>query len=322
MPEFNFQKKLKELKKMASEEHMHVYEDLSKIEHKLYGGESGTTAWEKVTLARHPERPTALDYIDRVFDNFIEMHGDRQGGDDAALIGGIGFFEGIPVTVLAQQKGRNLKDNLKRNYGMAQPGGYRKALRLAHEAETFGRPIITFIDTPGAYPGITAEEKGIGEAIARNLKEFSRLRVPIIVIVIGEGGSGGALGIGVGDRVFMLENSVYSVISPEGCASILLRDSSKANLAAELMKMTARDLLGLGAIHGIISEGEGGAHKDVENTARYIQEALAQQLPILINKKVPQLLKERSQRLLSMGPYYEEQEERQHFFSRIFGRGS
>ncbi|MCF7948965.1 MAG: acetyl-CoA carboxylase carboxyl transferase subunit alpha, partial [Spirochaetia bacterium] len=235
MPEFNFQKKLKELKKMASEEHMHVYEDLSKIEHKLYGGQSGTTAWEKVTLARHPERPTALDYIDRVFDNFLEMHGDRQGGDDAALIGGIGFFEGIPVTVLAQQKGRNLKDNLKRNYGMAQPGGYRKALRLAHEAEAFGRPIITFIDTPGAYPGITAEERGIGEAIARNLKEFSRLQVPIIVIVIGEGGSGGALGVGVGDRVYMLENSVYSVISPEGCASILLRDSSKAKLAAELM---------------------------------------------------------------------------------------
>lgn len=320
MPEFSFQKKLKELKKMASEEHMHVYEDLSKIEHKLYGGESGTTAWEKVTLARHPERPTALDYIDRVFDNFLEMHGDRQGGDDAALIGGIGFFEGIPVTVLAQQKGRNLKDNLKRNYGMAQPGGYRKALRLAHEAEAFGRPIITFIDTPGAYPGITAEEKGIGEAIARNLKEFSRLQVPIIVIVIGEGGSGGALGIGVGDRVFMLENSVYSVISPEGCASILLRDSSKAKLAAELMRMTSRDLLELGVIHGIISEGEGGAHKDAENTARHMQEVLAQQLPILINKKAPQLLKERSHRLLSLGPYYEDQQERGSLISRVFGK--
>ncbi|MDZ7794005.1 MAG: acetyl-CoA carboxylase carboxyltransferase subunit alpha [Spirochaetia bacterium] len=320
MPEFNFQKKLKELKKMASEEHMHVYEDLSKIEHKLYGGESGTSAWDKVTLARHPERPTALDYIDRVFDNFLEMHGDRQGGDDAALIGGIGFFEGIPVTVLAQQKGRNLKDNLKRNYGMAQPGGYRKALRLAHEAEAFGRPIITFIDTPGAYPGITAEEKGIGEAIARNLKEFSRLQVPIIVIVIGEGGSGGALGIGVGDRVFMLENSVYSVISPEGCASILLRDSSKAKLAAELMRMTSRDLLELGVIHGIISEGEGGAHKDAENTARYMQEVLAQQLPILINKKASQLLKERSHRLLSLGPYYEDQQERGSLISRVFGK--
>ena len=294
MAEMNFHKKLKELKKLASEEHMQVYEDLSKIEHKLYGGESETTAWEKVTLARHPERPTALDYIDRVFDNFFELHGDRQGGDDAALIGGIGFFEGIPVTILAQQKGRNLKDNLSRNYGMAQPEGYRKALRLGHEAEIFGRPIITFIDTPGAYPGISAEEKGIGEAIARNLKEFSRLQVPIISIVIGEGGSGGALGIGVGDRVYMLENSVYSVISPEGCASILLRDATKAKLAAELMRMTSMDLLELGVINAVISEGEGGAHKDPENTARHIQEALAQQLPILISKKVPQLLKERS----------------------------
>src|SRR6056297_1044376 len=320
MPEFNFQKKLKELKKMASEEHMHVYEDLSKIEHKLYGGESGTTAWDKVTLARHPERPTALDYIDRVFDNFIEMHGDRQGGDDAALIGGIGFFEGIPVTILAQQKGRNLKDNLTRNYGMAQAEGYRKALRLAHEAEIFGRPIITFIDTPGAYPGISSEERGIGEAIARNLKEFSRLQVPVIAIVIGEGGSGGALGIGVGDRIFMLENSVYSVISPEGCASILLRDASKAKLAAELMRLTSRDLLELGVIHGIISEGEGGAHKDSASTARYIQEVLAQQLPILINKKAPQLLRERSHRLLSLGPYYEDQQERGSLLSRLFGK--
>ena len=320
MPELNFHKKLKELKKLASEEHMQVYEDLSKIEHKLFGGEGQTTAWEKVTLARHPERPTALGYIDAVFDNFFELHGDRQGGDDSALIGGVGFFEGIPVTVLAQQKGRNLKENLSRNYGMAQPEGYRKALRLAHEAETFGRPVITFIDTPGAYPGIASEEKGIGEAIARNLKEFSRLQVPIISIVIGEGGSGGALGIGVGDRVFMLENSVYSVISPEGCASILLRDASKAKLAAELMRMTSRDLLELGVIHGIISEGAGGAHKDPASTARYIQEALAQHLPTLINKKTSQLLKERSQRLLSLGPFYEEQEERQGFLSKLFGK--
>ena len=320
MPELNFHKKLKELKKLASEEHMQVYEDLSKIEHKLFGGESETTAWEKVTLARHPERPTALDYIDAVFDNFFELHGDRQGGDDAALIGGIGFFEGIPVTILAQQKGRNLKDNLTRNYGMAQPEGYRKALRLAHEAEIFGRPVITFIDTPGAYPGLSSEEKGIGEAIARNLRDFSRLQVPVIAIVIGEGGSGGALGIGVADRVFMLENSVYSVISPEGCASILLRDASKAKLAAELMRMTSRDLLELGVIHGIISEGEGGAHKDSASTARYIQEVLAQHLPILISKKTSQMLKERSQRLLALGPFYEDQEERRGFFTRLFGK--
>ncbi len=319
MPELNFHKKLKELKKLASEEHMQVYEDLSKIEHKLFGGESETTAWEKVTLARHPERPTAMDYIDAIFDNFFELHGDRHGGDDAALIGGIGFFEGIPVTILAQQKGRNLKDNLTRNYGMAQPEGYRKALRLAHEAVIFSRPVITFIDTPGAYPGLSSEERGIGEAIARNLRDFSRLQVPVIAIVIGEGGSGGALGIGVADRVFMLENSVYSVISPEGCASILLRDASKAKLAAELMRLTSRDLLELGVIHGIISEGEGGAHKDSASTARYIQEVLAQHLPILISKKTSQMLKERSQRLLSLGPFYEEQEERQGLLSRIFG---
>jgi acetyl-CoA carboxylase carboxyl transferase subunit alpha len=296
-----FEKKLKELKRLAAEEHMGVFEELSRIETRYLGtGESGD-AWARVELARNASRPTASNYIEMIFSDFIELKGDRYAGDDPALIGGIGFFDGRPVTVIGHQKGRNLKENLIRNYGMANPEGYRKALRLAREAETFGRPVITFIDTPGAYPGITAEERGIGEAIAKNLKEFSRLKVPVICIIIGEGGSGGALGIGVGDEVYMLENSVYSVITPEGCASILLRDASKAKIAAELMRMTAPDLLGFGIIDGIIPEGPGGAHESPEATAANIKGMLSERLEALTRKSTAKLLADRSQRLLAMG---------------------
>lgn len=328
----NFEKKLQELKRLAAEEHMGVFEELSRLETRYLGtGQSGD-AWARVEMARNAERPTSLDYINMLFSDFIELKGDRYAGDDPAMIGGIAFYEGRPVTVIGHQKGRNLKENLYRNYGMANPEGYRKALRLAREAEKFNRPVITFIDTPGAYCGLSAEERGIGEAIARNLKELSRLKVPIICIVIGEGGSGGALGIGVGDEVYMLENSVYSVITPEGCASILLRDASKAKLAAELMKMTAEDLLELGVINGIIKEGPGGAHESPELTAANIHTILTERLEVLSKKSIGKLIAERSERLLSMGRLVDTTgtagdvggsfRKKGGFFSRLFGTKS
>ena len=216
------------------------------------------TAWEKVQLARAPERPKALDYIQAIFDEFMEFHGDRNFGDDQAIVGGIARLQGVPVTVIGEQKGRNVKENMERNFGMPNPEGYRKALRLMKQAEKFGRPIITFIDTPGAYPGMGAEERGQGEAIARNIMEMSALTVPIICVIIGEGSSGGALAIGVGDRVVMLENAVYSILSPEGFASILYKDSTRAKEAAENMKITAKELKKLGIIDEIIKEPKEG----------------------------------------------------------------
>jgi acetyl-CoA carboxylase carboxyl transferase subunit alpha len=328
----SFERKLKELKRLAADEHMGVFEELSRIETRYLGtGESGD-AWAKVELARNANRPTSLDYIRMLFTDFIELKGDRYAGDDPAMIGGIAFYEGRPITVVGHQKGRNLKENLYRNYGMANPEGYRKALRLTKEAEKFGRPVIMFIDTPGAYPGLSSEERGIGEAIARNLKELSRIEVPIICIVIGEGGSGGALGIGIGDEVYMLENSIYSVITPEGCASILLRDASKAKAAAELMRMTAPDLLDLKVIDGIIEEGPGGAHESPEATASQIHSLLSERLEQLQKKSVTRLLADRSQRILALGKLEEEegtrqeevvrtlQKERFGLFSRLFRR--
>lgn len=216
------------------------------------------TAWEKVTLARDIERPKALDYIKEIFTNFIELHGDRNFGDDKSIIGGIALINGMPVTVIGEQKGKNIKENMERNFGMPNPEGYRKALRLMKQAEKFNRPIITFVDTPGAYPGIGAEERGQGEAIAKNILEMSRIKVPIICIVIGEGSSGGALAIAVGDKVVMLENAVYSILSPEGFASILYKDASKAQEAAQNMKITAEDLMNLGIIDKIIYEPDDG----------------------------------------------------------------
>lgn len=215
------------------------------------------TAWDRVILARKTDRPKALDYINSIFEDFIELHGDRNFADDKAIVGGIATFEGRPVTVIGEQKGKKAKENLERNFGMPNPEGYRKALRLMKQAEKFNRPIITFIDTPGAYPGMGAEERGQGEAIARNMYEMSKLRVPIICIVIGEGSSGGALAIAVGDKIVMLENAIYSILSPEGFASILYKDASKAKEAAEDMKATAEDLKKFGIIDKIIKEPEG-----------------------------------------------------------------
>lgn len=234
--------------------------------------------WEKVSIARMAERPTSEDYIRLIFDDFIELHGDRLYSDDKAIIGGIGSLEGIPVTVIGQQKGRSTKENIDRNFGMPHPEGYRKALRLMKQAEKFGRPIICFVDTPGAYCGLGAEERGQGEAIARNLFEMARLKVPIISVVIGEGGSGGALALAVSDRVWMLENSIYSILSPEGFASILWKDSKRAKEAAEVMKITADDLLELGIIEKIIEEPNGGAHNSSDEISGELKKNFIKEL--------------------------------------------
>jgi acetyl-CoA carboxylase carboxyl transferase subunit alpha len=238
------------------------------------------TAWDRVLLARHQHRPTAMDYIEYLFDDFVELHGDHLYHDDASIIGGIAFFNDRAVTVIAQQKGRNLDDNLKRNFAMPHPEGYRKSLRLMKQAEKFNRPIITIIDTPGAYPGIGAEERGQGEAIARNLLEMSALTVPVVAIVIGEGGSGGALALGVANKVLMLENAIYSILSPEGYASILWKDSTLASDAAEVMKLTSYDLEEFGIIDVIIKEPIGGAHfnptRTFERTKQAIEEVLSE----------------------------------------------
>lgn len=261
--------------------------------------------WEKVELARHPDRPRALDYINLLVDDFVELHGDRYFGDDPAMVGGVGFLDGIPVTVLGNMKGRNLKETIARNGGMANPEGYRKALRLAKQAEKFHRPIITFIDTQGAYPGLGSEERGIGEAIAVNLREFSQLKTPIICIVIGEGGSGGALGIGVGDKIYMLENAIYSVISPEGCASILLRDSARAKDAAAMLKITAKDILGMKVVNGIIDEPKDGAQSCPALAAENIKKQIKADLEKLMKKTPSVLVKYRNKKIREMGAFTE-----------------
>ena len=261
---------------------------------------SKITAWDRVTLARELDRPKALDYINSLFEDFIEFHGDRNFGDDKSIVGGIATLEGKPVTVIGEQKGKNVRENMERNFGMPEPEGYRKALRLMKQAEKFKRPIITFIDTPGAYPGMGAEERGQGEAIARNLMEMSRIKVPIICIVIGEGSSGGALAIGVGDKVVMLENAVYSILSPEGFASILYKDSSKAKEAAENMKLTANDLKKLGIIDKIIKEPENGAQNDFETVVKDIKKYLVQNIKKLEELTEKELIEQRYEKFRNM----------------------
>ena len=259
------------------------------------------TAWDRVMLARKSERPKAQEYINEIFDDFIELHGDRNFGDDKAIIGGIATLDGMPVTVIGEKKGRNAKENIERNFGMPNPEGYRKALRLMKQAEKFNRPVITFIDTPGAYPGMGAEERGQGEAIARSIMEMSSLKVPIICIVIGEGSSGGALAIGVGDKVVMLENAIYSILSPEGFASILYKDSSKAKEAAENMKLTAKDLKELNIIDDIIKEPEGGAQEDFEKVAKDVKKYLLKNIKKLKGMKKEELLKKRYEKIRNFG---------------------
>ena len=263
-------------------------------------------AWERVLLARHPKRPHSLDYIQRLFTGFEEIHGDRFFADDPAIVAGMALFEGQPLMIVAQQKGRDTRQKLHRNWGMPKPEGYRKALRVMKLADKFHRPIVTFLDTPGAYPGVDAEERGQAEAIAVNLREMSRLNTPVIAIVIGEGGSGGALGLGVANRVYMLENAVYSVISPESCAAIIYRDSGKAPQAAEALRLTAPDLERLGLIDGIIPEPPEGAHADMDAAAESLRYALAGALAELAGVDPAVLLEERYQKFRRMGSFFTE----------------
>ena len=259
--------------------------------------------WERIQLSRNMKRPTTLDYIHEIFDDFIELHGDRLYGDDPAIVGGIATFQGIPVTVIGNQKGKNTKENLHRRFGMSQPEGYRKALRLMQQADKFGRPIITFINTAGAFPGKEAEERGQSEAIARNLREMAMFRVPIICFVIGEGGSGGALALGVGNKLYMLENTFYSVISPEGAASILWKDASKAKQAANSLKVTAQDLYEFGIVDDIVKEPQEGAHADIALQSFYIQEVLAKSLSELLPLSAEELRTGRFQKFRKIGVF-------------------
>jgi acetyl-CoA carboxylase carboxyl transferase subunit alpha len=300
--------KIEELKKLAVASGIDVGEEISRIEEKAKAVSRTEATWKRVELARHPERPYSLDYIERIFDGFIELHGDRYYGDDAAIVGGIGFLEGRPVTIIANQKGRTLKENVRRNHGMANPEGYRKALRLAKQAEKFKRPIITFVDTSGAYPGLGAEERGIGEAIARNLRDFSQLRTPIVSVIIGEGGSGGALGICVGDKIYILENAVYSVISPEGCASILLHDATKAKDAAAMLRITSDDLLDFKVVNGVIPEPPGGAHTNPDAAAATIKEILLREMEDLCDRNLSTLVRYRNQKIRKVGHWNEGEE--------------
>ncbi len=264
-------------------------------------------AWKRTEMARHAQRPYLMDYVQHMFTDFSEIHGDRAFGDDAAMVCGMARFHGEAVLVVGTQKGRDTKQKIFRNFGMPNPEGYRKALRAMQMAEKFGRPIFSFIDTPGAYPGLGAEERGQGEAIAYNLREMSRLKVPILVTVTGEGGSGGALAIAVGDRIFMLENSVYSVISPEGCASIMWRDAGKRDLAAQAMRITAPELIGFGIIDAIVPEAEGGAHTDYARTAANLDEVLVGSLAELKKLSITELLDGRYEKFRKMAQFFKEE---------------
>jgi acetyl-CoA carboxylase carboxyl transferase subunit alpha len=287
-----------EMDPSQNKEREKLIKKLDKLKADLF---SNLTDWQRAQLARHPKRPYTLDYLERVCERFDELHGDRRFGDDAAIVAGMGWIEGNPVMVIGQQKGRDTKMKILRNFGMPKPEGYRKALRLMKLAEKFQRPILCLIDTPGAYPGVDAEERGQAEAIARNLLEMAKLQVPVVAVVLGEGGSGGALALGVADRVLMMENAIYSVISPEGCASILWKDASQAPKAAAALKLTAPHLLELGIIDGIIKEPLGGAHSDYDAAASALKEAVIEAFSELSELTAEQLVEERYQKFARMG---------------------
>lgn len=280
----------------------HLEDRLIKLEKDIY---ENMEPWDRVQVARHPERPTTLDYIRDIFQDFIEMHGDRAYGDDAAIVGGIASFNGTAITVIGHQRGKDTKENIRRNFGLPHPEGYRKSLRLMKQAEKFNRPIICFIDTKGAYPGKAAEERGQSEAIARNLFEMAGLKVPVISVVIGEGGSGGALALGVSNHIHMLENSTYSVISPEGAASILWKDSALAQKAAEAMKITAPDLKEMGIVDEIIPEAPGGAHRDPKQQSVYLSEALQRSINSLSKLSKEELVDNRYEKFRTIGEFTE-----------------
>jgi acetyl-CoA carboxylase carboxyl transferase subunit alpha len=280
-------------------------EKLEKVQKIITQKLDNKTAWERVSLARMVERPTALDYIEKIFGSFMEFHGDRYFSDDSAVVGGIALLNGEPITIIAHQKGRNTAEKIKRNFGSPHPEGYRKGLRLMKQAEKFNRPILCLVDTQGAFCGTGAEERGQGEAIARNLLEMSSLKTPIITIVIGEGGSGGALAFAVSDEVWMLENAVYSILSPEGFASILWKDASRAKEAAEIMKITAKDLKEYGIIDRVLKEPNGGAHKDVDKMSALIKKELIESFSMLKKQPLEELVEKRYNKFRAMGKYIE-----------------
>ena len=299
--------KIAEMKKFSEEKGINISGEIAKFEverdKKLKEIYENLTSWDKVFVSRHPERPYTLDYIENIATDFIELHGDRLFKDDPAIVGGFCKIDGKKVLIVGHQKGRTTEEKIYRNFGMANPEGYRKALRLFKMAERFSIPIVTFIDTPGAYPGLEAEEHGQGEAIARNLMEMSGLKVPIISFIIGEGGSGGALGLGVSDRIYMLENSVYSVISPEGCAAILYKDASRAEEAAENLKITAQSLYKLGVIDGIVEEPVGGAHRDHKCIALNLKNVILSSFSELEKISVEELVENRYNKFRKMGSF-------------------
>ena len=308
-PIVELEKQIDHLRRLAEEREIDVDEDIAPLQEKLEELRrevyANLTPIERVQVARHPKRPYTLDYFNSVFTDFIELRGDRQFRDDPAIVCGWARLDGDPVVVIGQQKGRDTKENLRRNFGMPHPEGYRKALRLMHQAERLHAPVIALIDTPGAYPGLGAEERGQAEAIARNLEEMATLETPIISVVIGEGGSGGALALGLADRVLMLENSVYSVISPEGCAAILWNDAGEKARAAEALKVTARDLLKLKVIDEIIDEPPGGAHRNPDATCKSLGKALKKHITALKKTKTEKLIKQRWQKFQAMGEFAE-----------------
>jgi acetyl-CoA carboxylase carboxyl transferase subunit alpha len=306
-PVLELENRIAELR--ASEDSVAARDEIAKLEERLARLQqrvySGLSAWQRTQIARHPKRPHTLDLVNLLLENWVELHGDRVFGDDKAIVGGLATFDGEAVVVIGHQKGRDTRENIARNFGMPHPEGYRKALRLMQLAAKFGKPIITLIDTPGAYPGLAAEERGQAEAIARNLREMAGLPTPVICVVTGEGGSGGALALGVGNRVLMLEYAIYSVISPEGCAAILWGEAAKASEAAELMRVTAPDLLKLGVIDAIVPEPVGGAHRNWDATAASLREALREQLWQLRSKSEAELIEERQEKFRRIGVFEE-----------------
>ncbi|WP_106344911.1 acetyl-CoA carboxylase carboxyltransferase subunit alpha [Planifilum fimeticola] len=306
-PIIELRQKIAELKKFTKEKEIDLSDEIATLEAKaerlekeIYGN---LTPWQRVQISRHPSRPTTLDYIQRIFTDFIELHGDRLYGDDPAIVGGIAKLDGMPVTVIGHERGKDTKDKIARNFGMPHPEGYRKALRLMQQADKFGRPIITFIDTQGAHPGIEAEQRGQSEAIARNLREMAGFSVPIVCVVTGEGGSGGALAISVGNRLLMLEHAYYSVITPEGAAAILWRDAAEAQQAAEALRITAQDLSNLGVVDRVIPEPKGGAHRDPDAQAAWIKEALLETLKPLLEMDREALVADRYQKYARIGVF-------------------
>ncbi|MCK1991180.1 acetyl-CoA carboxylase carboxyltransferase subunit alpha [Peribacillus muralis] len=299
-----------ELREMSLKHELDLMEVLNNLEQKANEIKShlheNMDIWDKIKLSRIQQRPTTLDFIHHIFEDFIELHGDRLYGDDPALVSGIATFEGVPITIIGNQKGKNTKDNIYRRFGMSQPEGYRKALRIMQQANKFNRPIVTFINTPGAFPGREAEERGQSEAIARNLREMASFGVPIICIVIGEGGSGGALALGIGNRIFMLENTFYSVISPEGAAALLWKDATQAKRAAEVLKISAKDLLELGVIDEIIKKPVGGAHIDLPLQSQYIKASLRKALQELGSLDNGMIRQQRFDKFRKIGVYMEE----------------